>query len=163
MINVRKTLTAVAAIVLVSLATACNDTDSGGVASGKSGKDKPAAVSEVAGGADDGGTKGADDGGTEGAAGGAGNPAICAEALAATGAFMSKVMAAPTDHQNINKAISGHADTLKKLSGRADGDLKTALSEMVDAFSQLDVNSATASEVSKKADVASKKLLAACS
>ncbi|WP_433356321.1 hypothetical protein ACQP25_19725 [Microtetraspora malaysiensis] len=159
MSNVRKTLTAVAAIVLVSLTAACNNTDSGGVASGKSGKDKPAAVSEVA---DGGADKGTDDG-TKGGAGGAGNPAVCAEAVAATAEFMTKVMAAPTDHQNINKAISGHADRLKKLSARADGDLKKALSEMVDAFSQLDVNSATAGEISKKADAASKKLFAACS
>ncbi|WP_433225963.1 hypothetical protein [Microtetraspora malaysiensis] len=156
MSNVRKTLATVAAIVLVSLTAACNSTDLGG---GTSGEDKPAGVSKVA----DGGTdKGTDDD-TKGVTGGAGNPAICAEALAATGDFMTKVMAAPTDHQNINKAISGHADTLKKLSGRADGDLKTALSEMVAAFSQLDVNSATVGDVSKKADVASKKLLAACS
>ncbi|GLW99035.1 hypothetical protein [Microtetraspora sp. NBRC 16547] len=157
MSNLRKTLTAVAAIVLVSLTAACNTTDGGG--GGKSGEGKPAGVSKVAGGADDSGT----DDGTKGVAGGPGNPAICAEAVAATGDFMAKVMAAPTDHESMNKAISGHADTLKKLSERADGGLKAALSEMVDAFSQLDVGSATASEISKKVNLASKKLLAACS
>ncbi|WP_066941781.1 hypothetical protein [Microtetraspora fusca] len=164
MSNVRKTLTAVAAIALLSLAAACDGGDGGaGVASGTSGKDKPAAVSTVTDGADDSGTKDADDSGTKSAAGGADNPAVCAEAVAATGDFMTKVMMAPTDQQSINKAISGHADKLKNLSERADGDLKTALTEMVDAFSQLDVGSTTASEISKKVDVASKKLLKSCS
>ncbi|MGI5156947.1 hypothetical protein [Microbispora sp. CA-102843] len=148
MINVGKSLTAVAAIVLVSLAAACGGDGSGGGGSAGSGAGKAADVTEVAGG---------------GAAGGTDNAALCAEAVAASGDFMSKVMAAATDPKGIDKAISDHAGTLKKISERADGDLKTALSEMVDAFSELDVDSVTAAEVGKKADAATKKLMAACS
>ncbi|XVQ82544.1 hypothetical protein ACQP2K_27280 [Microbispora siamensis] len=143
MINVGKSLTTVAAIVLVSLAAAC-----GGDGGGRSGDDRAADVTEVAGG---------------GVAGGADNAALCAEAVAASGDFMSKVMAAVADPEGINRAVSDHAGTLKKISERADGDLRTALSEMVDAFSELDVDSVTAAEVSKKADAATKKLMAACS
>ncbi|WP_285702833.1 hypothetical protein [Microtetraspora sp. NBRC 16547] len=76
---------------------------------------------------------------------------------------MTKVMAAASDHKGINKAISDHASTLKKISERADGDLEAVLSEMVDAFSQLDVDSVTAADVSREVDAATKKLMAACS
>ncbi|MEV0970899.1 hypothetical protein [Microtetraspora glauca] len=153
MSNVRKTLTAVAAIVFVSLAAACGSGEGSG--SGRSGDDKAVGAAEVAG--------GSADGGAGGVAGGADNAALCAEAVAASGDFMSKVMAAVADPKGINTAISDHAGTLKKISERADGDLKTALSEMVDALSQLNVDSVTAAEVSKKADAATKKLMAACS
>ncbi|MCC5581582.1 hypothetical protein IMZ11_38870 [Microtetraspora sp. AC03309] len=154
MSNVRTTLTAVAAIVFVSLTAACGSGEGSG--SGRSGGDKAAGAAEVAGGSADGGVGG-------GVAGGADNAALCAEAVAASGDFMSKVMAAVADPKGTNTAISDHVGTLKKISERADGDLKTALSEMVDALSQLNVDSVTAAEVSKKADAATKKLMAACS
>ncbi|MEZ0073881.1 hypothetical protein [Planotetraspora sp. GP83] len=101
--------------------------------------------------------------------GGGDKAAVCQEAIKAFTDYSSKAGASAGNLEAINTATADLASTLKNLSGKADGDLKTALAGMADSWAafKLDVSDPAAAakmtEFATKATQATQELGTACS
>ncbi|MCT9929007.1 hypothetical protein N5079_02110 [Planotetraspora sp. A-T 1434] len=103
------------------------------------------------------------------ACGGGDKAAVCQDAIKAFTDYSSKAGASAGNLEAINTATADLASTLKSLSGKADGDLKTALTGMADSWAnfKLDVSDPAAAtkmtEFATKATQATQQLGTACS
>lgn len=98
-----------------------------------------------------------------------GQTAICEEATKAFTDYSTKAASAAGDIKGFNSATSDLAATLKDLSGKADGDLKTALAGMADSWGDFKIDlsdpaaAAKLTEFGQKATQATQELATACS
>jgi signal transduction protein with GAF and PtsI domain len=105
------------------------------------------------------------------AACGAGSTAaICTDATKALTDYSSSVAASASNLENLNKANEELAAKFTELAGKADGDLKSSLTKIADAWAgfKIDASDPAAamskvSEFSKKATDAAQELQKACS
>ncbi|MBP2705142.1 hypothetical protein JOL79_15105 [Microbispora sp. RL4-1S] len=103
------------------------------------------------------------------ACGGSDQASVCQEATKAFTDYSTKAGASAGNIDGINSATADLAATLKDLSGKADGDLKTALTGMADSWAafKIDVSDPAAAgkltEFATKATEATRQLASACS
>ncbi|GAA0367061.1 hypothetical protein GCM10009530_16170 [Microbispora corallina] len=103
------------------------------------------------------------------ACGGSAQASVCQEATQAFTDYSTKAGASAGNIDGINTATKDLAAKLKDLSGKADGDLKTALVGMADSWAsfKIDVSdpgaAAKLSQFATKATQATQDLAAACS
>ncbi|WP_214412203.1 hypothetical protein [Sphaerisporangium fuscum] len=103
------------------------------------------------------------------ACGGSGDKAVCNDALQALRDYSSQVASTAGDFDKFNQASADLGAKLKDLSGKADGDLKSTLSDMASSWGSLKVDAknpgAAAGDLQKAANeaaAASTKLGTAC-
>lgn len=94
---------------------------------------------------------------------------VCAEATKAFTEYSAKLSGAASDPNEMNKITADFAAELAKLSGRADGELKSALSKMSESFGTFTIDAANpaavtkAIEISNKINEGTRELISTCS